>query len=294
MSTSSAVASVSRSDGHRWFDQRLPELTRRARLFACRLPRGERDEAVSEVLAMVFLYVLNADARGKLNVLTVPSLVRFYFRAFLDGRRAAGASGRDVFSRRAQRRHGVRVVSLDQPRRIRTRHGEAILPLSEVLADRRSDRPLENARRNLDYPEILDHAGANRQVKRVFEFFCETAGAGKQVKDELGDILAAYGYEPPAARKPEKRSKKRGRPAGRVPRYLHGIPLNPGTTPARRRHDEPEDCRTPRLCPARRLPILLRNVVEIPQRKAATNRESIKAERRKDAQTTGCQARPTR
>ena len=118
MSTSLAAVSASRPDGHRWFNQRLREITRRARLFARRLPRGERDEAVAEILAMVFQYVLGADARSKLDVLTVPTLVRFYFRAFVDGRRAAGANGRDVFSPRVHRRHGVSVVSLDQPRRM--------------------------------------------------------------------------------------------------------------------------------------------------------------------------------
>ncbi|MHC4066099.1 MAG: hypothetical protein ACYSUI_16610 [Planctomycetota bacterium] len=122
------------------------------------------------------------------------------------------------------------------------------LRLSEILADPKADRPVENTRRNIDYPEILGRAAANRTVRRVFTFLCETASAGKQVdlarelgvsaprvcqlKAELADILAAYGYEPPRLGQTAKLPTKRGRPAGESRRRLRESPLNAGTSPA--------------------------------------------------------------
>ncbi|HUU96072.1 MAG TPA: hypothetical protein VM487_10060 [Phycisphaerae bacterium] len=244
MSTSPAVGPIPRSDAHRWFDHHLPELIRRARLFARRLPRGERDEAVAEILAMMFRYVFSAAVRGKLRVLTAPALVRFYCWAYLDGRRAAGASGRDVFSPRVHRRHGVSVVSLDQPRRIRTRDGETVLSLSEVLADRRSDRPPEHCRKNVDYEEILQRQKASRKARAVFDLLAETHGAARgvdmarqlrvstprivQLKYELADCLAAEGYGPPAVWMRRRSRRGRGRPRRPDP------PLNVGTSPPSR------------------------------------------------------------
>ena len=308
MSAIPIVSHKPRSAGHDWFERHRPELTSRSRAFTRRVPDHVREEAQAEILASIFQYVLRAERRGKLPALTPFTLVSFFGRAFCDGRRMTGSSRTDVMSVATQRRRGFRVISLEtvEP----DASGDGFVRLAEVLADPKADRPLENTRRNVDYPEILDHAGASRKVKRVFTFFCETASAGKQkdlarelgvsaprvcqLKDELADILAAHGYEPSAARKSEKRSKRPGRPAGRVPRHLDGIPLNAGTSPAHGRHDRPESCRTPRLCPGRRLPILLRNGSEIPQWNAATDGESIKAERRKGARATGCHARRTR
>lgn len=298
----------SRSAGHNWFERHLPELTSRCRAFTRRVPDHVREEAQAEILASIFQYVLRAERRGKLSALTPFTLVSFFGRAFCDGRRMTGSSRTDVMSVATQRRRGFQVISLEtvEP----DASGDGFVRLADVLADPKADRPLENTRRNVDYPEILDHAGASRKVKRVFTFFCETASAGKQkdlarelgvsaprvcqLKDELADILAAQGYQPSGTRKSSKKPKKRGRRARRVPRHLDAIPLNAGTSPARGRRDRPEGCRTPRPRPARCLPILLWNGSEIPQRNAATDGKSIKAERRKGARAAGCHARRTR
>ena len=299
-----------RSAGHDWFERHLPELISRCRAFLRRVPDHVREEAQAETLASIFQYVLNAERRGKLSALTPFTLVSCFGRGVCLGRRMTGTSTKDALSEACHRQHGLRVISLDDPPvKFATRGPEGV-QLSDALAAPKGDCPFENARRNIDYPEILHRAHANRKVRRVFTFFCETAGAGKQknlarelgvseprvcqLKDELADILAAQGYQPSGTRKSSKKPKKRGRRARRVPRHLDAIPLNAGTSPARRRHDRPEDCRAPRPRPARRLPTVLRNGSEIPQRNAATDGESIKAEGRKGAQTTACHARRTR
>ncbi len=272
-----------RSAGHDWFERHLPELISRCRAFLRRVPDHVREEAQAEILASIFQYVLRAARRGKLSALTAYTLVSFLGRGVCQGRRMTGTSTTDAPSEACHRRRGLRVVSLDDPRVKFATCGPGGVQLSDALAAPKADRPLENARRNIDYPEILDRARANRKVRRVFTFFCETAGAGKQkdlarelgvsspricqLKGELADMLAANGYGPLTVRKPERRSNKRRRPAGQASRYLDEIPLNAGTSPARSRRGRCRRRRNSRLSVLRRLPESRRNGYEHPQRK---------------------------
>jgi hypothetical protein len=133
-----------------------------------------------------------------------------------------------VLSPAAQRRHRLRVVSLDQPRRMHTPEGEVRIPLSEVLADKRSEPPLEACRKDLDYPTILRRQRASRKARCVFAWLAQTHGTGRQIelarelgvspprivqlKRQLARCLAAEDYGPPPTRIAHHPLPKRGRP----------------------------------------------------------------------------------
>ena len=199
-----------------WFDQHLVELTRRCHTYFRFLPCVEREEAVAETVAATVQYVIRAAARGKLPRLSLGALVWFFGRSCRKGRRMAGFKSTDAMSEAARRRHHHQVLSLNQPGRIHTDRGEKVARLSEVLADQREDSPLENVRRSLDYPAILDREGVGRKGRQVFAYLCETHGEGShrelagelgitpgrvtQIKRELAMCLTRHGYEPPITR----------------------------------------------------------------------------------------------
>jgi hypothetical protein len=158
-----------------------------------------------------------------------------------------GSHPKDVLSQAARIKNGHKVFSLQTPDPAALRKQQQVqVSLADTLADRKADRPLENVRRNLDYSDILDREAANRKVRRVFRFFCETAGQGPQVelarelgvspprvcqlKAQLADMLAAHDYEPPATRPKKPSRSRRGRNTERQNRRRE-IPLNTGTNP---------------------------------------------------------------
>ena len=250
MSTTTATRCANRSAAHRWFEDHLPELSSRCRALVHSLRCGDVEEAMSEVLAQSFQYVLAAEPRGVLDRLTPFSLVSFFGRGYRTGRRMTGGKSTDVLSERGKRRHGRRVVSLHDSSGTEAKDAPGHLRLSEVLADSRADQPLENTRRNLDYPEILKHGNASRNARRVFSFLCETIGEGTQVdlarelgisparvcqlKAKLADMLKARGYEPPPVWLSDGSGRGPGRPRARPKRKRRDVPLNVGTSPGRR------------------------------------------------------------
>ena len=219
MTTLSVLPSAPPTTAHAWFTENLSELTRRAQTFARRFARGQRDDAVAEILGQIFRYSLSAATRGKLHLLTPFTLVWFFGRGYASGRRLAGTDTQDLLSVTTQQRHGLRIVSFDERRRMRTPEGEYWLPLSEVLADRRVRDPLEACRQDLDYPSILRRHRVSRPARRVFAYLAQTHGSGRQtelarelrvspprvtqLKYQLADCLAAEDYGPPATR-PER------------------------------------------------------------------------------------------
>jgi hypothetical protein len=54
-----------RASAQAWFQQHLPEHTSRAGVFARRLRRGQRDEAVAEILAQVWKYSASRRSNGR-------------------------------------------------------------------------------------------------------------------------------------------------------------------------------------------------------------------------------------
>jgi hypothetical protein len=201
MTTLQVLPSAPLTTAHVWFTENLPELTRRAQVFARRFPRSHRDDAA---------------ARGKLARLTPFTLVSFFGRGYASGRRLAGTDTQDVLAPAVQQRHRLRVISLDETRPVRVPEGLTRLPLSEVLADKRATPPPENCRRDVDYAEILQRQRASRQAKRVFRWLAESHGTARgadlarrmrvspprivQLKHQLADCLAAEDYGPPPTR----------------------------------------------------------------------------------------------
>lgn len=247
MSTLNTTTTAGRSAAHVWFDEHLADLRRQCRQFVRRLPRHDRDEATAEILARIFQYALRAEPRGKLRLLTPFTMVCFFGRAYCAGRRLTGSSSNDVLSAAAQRRHGLRVWSLADFDALDRRDRPLGMCLSDALPDPKADRPDENARRNLDYPEILEHGRASQQIRRVFDFLVETLGEGRgkdlarelgvgaprvcQIKANLGRMLAAHGYGPASAQPTNTADQA---PPLSPPARLNPIPLNAGTSPSRR------------------------------------------------------------
>ena len=245
MSTLTITPKITASPAHAWFEQHLPELQSRARVFVRRLPPGRRQDAKAEILAQIWRYVLSASRRGKLALLTPFTLISFFGRSYVAGRRFCGASSGDALSEAGQVRHGFRVLSIQQHRVVRTRDGFARLPLSEILADRRVPDPQEDCRRDLDYPSILVRQKASRRARQLFARLAASHGAARgvdlarelhvspprivQLKHELARHLAAEGYGPERPLQPcHERPLHRGRPRRLAP------PLNAGTSPAGR------------------------------------------------------------
>ena len=205
-----------RSAAHTWFDLHHGELASRSNAYFHFLPEVEREEAVAETLASIFVYTLSAAARDKLDRLTAYSLVVFFGKSCRAGRRMTGFKSTDAMSEAALRRRHHRVHSLVEPVPIPTNRGIRVAPLRQVLADSREDSPFENVRRDLDYVDILDKERVNSKGRRVFRFLAESHGQGdhrelarelgvspgrvSQLKGALAACLSRRGYEAPPTR----------------------------------------------------------------------------------------------
>jgi len=205
-----------RSAAHTWFDLHHGELVSRSNAYFHFLPELEREEAVAETLAGIFVYALSAAARGKLDRLTAYSLVVFFGKSCRKGRRMTGFKSTDAMSEVSLRRGHHKVHSMVDPIPIPTDRGVKVAPLRQVLADSREDSPFDNVRRDLDYADILDKEHVNLKGRRVFLFLAECHGQGdhralarelgvtpgrvSQLKSQLAKCLGRHGYEPPATR----------------------------------------------------------------------------------------------
>ena len=196
-----------------WFQAHWTELKDRCQTFFRYPPYDAREEASAETIAMGFQYAVRAERRGVLARLTHYTLVSYFGHNVRRGRKLCGSTREDVHGYRDQ--HRIRVESLSQP--IPTPEGDDYCTqpsLADALCARSAgmNSPLENARRNLDYPYILEHESASRKVRRVLVFFYETRGTGlqkdlarelhvsqprvTQLKHQLANCLAAHDYAP--------------------------------------------------------------------------------------------------
>ena len=204
---------ISSSPAHCWFSQNLSEIESRSRACLSRLQPEQREEAMAEVLGAVFHASVNAQKRGVLARITPFHAVVFAVKRYRTGRRMAGSSITDVMAEGTQLRGRSKVVSLSAITEHDAETGRP-LPLSEVLADRRQDNnPLEQVRRNLDYPGILRKERISRKAREVFHLLSEVRGPGAglvmaqelkvspgrvcQLKSELAVALARHDYGPP-------------------------------------------------------------------------------------------------
>jgi len=205
---------VSSSPAQSWFTRNLPEIQSRSRACLSRVRPDQRDDALAEVMGVVYKTSVNAQKRGVLAKITPFHAVDFAVRQYRQGRRMGGYSSTDVTSEATQRLGRSRVVSLSDllPRDRETGHPMAI---SEVLADRRrNNSPYEQARQNMDYPGILRQERVSRKARKVFKLLTQVRGQGAglvmahtlrlspgricQLKDQLATALAKHGYGPSA------------------------------------------------------------------------------------------------
>jgi hypothetical protein len=128
-----------------WFLGHLAELKSRARGALYRMQADPREEAMAEVLATVFESCLNAARRGALDRVTPYHAVMYAARRHRCGRRFAGSSSCDVMGEVTQVKGQVAVQSLFDPARDEAGHRRPanVLPLAEVISDRREQSPLE-------------------------------------------------------------------------------------------------------------------------------------------------------
>ena len=209
----SAIPKVSfPSLAHSWFSKNLPEIQSRSRACLSHLRPEQREEAMSEVLGVVFKTCVNAHKRGVLGRVTPFHAVVFTVKQYRAGRRMAGYSSTDVTSEATQIKGRSKVVSLSSVVDQDQETG-CWLPLAKVLADRRQDNnPYEHVRQNLDYPSILRTERVSRKARKVFRMLAEVRGPGAglmiahdlkvspgrvcQLKYELADALSRHDYGP--------------------------------------------------------------------------------------------------
>lgn len=215
MSTASKCPNPT-SEANAWIITHLPELQSRAKANLSLLSREQQEEAVAEVIAMSVAWTRSAARRGRLDKVTAFWLVTFASRQWRQGRRFAGCTSSCVLSKGAKIKHGLKVTSLDS-----TDEGSVTAPrsqLTESLEDRDTENPFDIVRRRSDYPWIMDREEVSSKAQRVFGYFTETMGAGKQtelaaelkvtpgrvtqLKRQLADALAKHDYHGPLVRRP--------------------------------------------------------------------------------------------
>ena len=207
----------------RWLEQRYVELLSRANACFARYRPERREEAVAEVLAITVAAVVSAARRGVLHRLTPFWCVLYAARQLRAGRCFAGSSSRCVLSPATQARHGIRVVSLDQPI-----DPDADRPrsLRDLLADQEAESPLENVRRHHDYQAIFDQEAVSPKARTTAAFLAATHGTGRQtdlaaelkvtpgritqLKGELAEALGRHGYAGPLGPRPGGRMRRAG------------------------------------------------------------------------------------
>jgi len=143
------------------FLARLPLVESQAR-FAFRHLRcpQERDDAVADVVALVWTWYRRLLARGEDPSMFVVTLANFASRHVKAGRRLCGKeSGKDVLSRIAQRRYGFRAE------RLQDRGGYDEPEWQEALTDNMQTPVPEAAAFRIDFPEWLrSWSGRDRRL----------------------------------------------------------------------------------------------------------------------------------
>lgn len=202
---------VVESPAHVWFLAHLPEIQSRCRAAVARLRAERREEAAAEVTAAVFKAAVHAARKGMLDRVTPYYAVLFAVRQLRQGRRVAGYSSTDVTSEAAQIKGRAAVSPLPTGGVARTSASSG--SLSDELADRRRHAdPYEQARQNLDYPQILERERVSTKGRKLFEMLSAVRGRGQgkqiaqalnvsearvcQLKRQLADALAKHDYAP--------------------------------------------------------------------------------------------------
>lgn len=174
----------------------LPEI-RRQLLFAFRGWRPEeKSEAIAECTASAAVAFARLHELGKTSLAYPIVLARFAAAEFRSGRRVgAQLNINDVMSRRAQRRYGIRVTSLDC--------GEFSREWKELLAESRNCTPAQLAASRIDVRDWLKRLpaqkrrialalGTGESTKGVAQKFRVSQGRVSQLRRELADHWRAF------------------------------------------------------------------------------------------------------
>ena len=180
-------AAVTQLSAHNWFMQNLPEIQSRSNACLSRLSGERREDAQAEIIGAAFKATVHAERNGVLGNITAFHVVTNALKQCRQGRRMAGYTTTDVMSEATQLKGRCKVLSLSEPTARKSGERQC-LPLSETLADRRQDNnPLEQVRRNLDYPEILRQEHVSPKARKVFKSLTRdrTTGHGLRLAHEL-------------------------------------------------------------------------------------------------------------
>jgi hypothetical protein len=156
------------------FLQVLPAVQTHAQIRFRHLPAVHRQEAVQECIAAACQSYQLLAAKGRLDVARPSTLATYAVRHVQNGRHVGGHqdSARDPLSPVAQRRHGVRVVSLDSRRGI----GRSTGWRQVAVEGRRADVP-ELAAFRVDFAEWL------RMLTRRDRKIISAMATGERTKD---------------------------------------------------------------------------------------------------------------
>lgn len=176
---------------HAGFVEMLPEIRRQLSFEFRGWRPEEKDDAMAECTANAAVAYARLHELGKTNLAYPSVLARFAAAQFRSGRRVGCQLNiNDVMSRPAQRRHGIRVTSLDC--------GEFNREWKELLAESRTCTPAELAASRIDFRDWLKRLparkrriavalGAGESTKGAAKRFSITAGRVSQMRRELAN-----------------------------------------------------------------------------------------------------------
>jgi hypothetical protein len=175
----------------RFVSRILPAVERHARVYFRHLDcPHQRDDAVAETVAVAWKWFLRIARRGKDATRFPFALAGYAARAVHSGRRVCSQErAKDVFTRRAQRRHGFKVESLPTSTRaghdqLAAPHGQQVLDAVEERLRDNSVTPVpEQVAFRLDWPAWL--ATRTERDRRIVDRLALGDGTG-QVAQEFG------------------------------------------------------------------------------------------------------------
>jgi hypothetical protein len=135
---------IPNGDLHATFLHILPRVERHGRVYFRHLCPDRKADALQEMRAMAWKWLLQMHERGKDPTCFLKAFTTFLARAVNSGRRLAGmAKAKDVLNPHAQRRHGFQVERL--PTSLRSGHEHLYAsPLGQELQDELEERLCDN------------------------------------------------------------------------------------------------------------------------------------------------------
>jgi hypothetical protein len=208
------ATAVGRDEVEKLFLHWLPEIRSRAWAIHHRLRPADREEAVAEVTAWAWAWMIAGARKGRLEKMTPRTMAIFASKMFASGRRFAGSNGAsDVMSESAKASGKVAVCSLNAPRKDGDDTREE--PGFANLRPLRTPKPFDITRCNCDYGLLLVDSNLPRRAKDVFRRLVVDHDHGccsriardlkitppyvNELKHQIGEALDRIGYGPHTA-----------------------------------------------------------------------------------------------